>query len=138
MKTLSRAQRAAGLTLVEVLVAILVLAVGVIGAMAVQGTSIRASRVAKEVQELNAMARSELDVWRARLESSVYDGPQSGNCLAGSDGCSVEIRPCALDGATLRCDQGTVVSPVAQAVTVSVTRGERVVTLSSVVRARSE
>lgn len=129
--------RQAGLTLIEVMVSLVVLTIGVIGAMAIQGTSLRASSVAKEIQELNAAARSELDVWRARLESSVYDGPQSGSCMAGADGCTVEISPCVVTGITLRCDQGTVASPAAQAVTVSVTRGERTVTLNSVVRVNS-
>lgn len=131
----SLGNRLSGLTLVEVVVAILVLAVGVLGAVALQGTSLRANRTATEIQQLTAAARSELDVWRARLESSVYDGPQDGNCLASeAESCEVRILPCALSGTALTCSPGHLSLPVAQSVTVTVKRGDRDVSLTSVVR----
>ena len=58
-------RRDAGLTLLEVIIATLILAVGVIGAAALQSTGLQASRTASIIQQLDADARSVSD--RIRL-----------------------------------------------------------------------
>lgn len=121
----------AGLTLLEVVIAVAILAVGALGAAALQASGLRATRAAQDVQRLNTVARSQIDVWRgASLTATTL---ASIDCSTSDIACVVEIRPCALAGASLACDLGTVALPVAHAVNVTVSSSERRVALDTVV-----
>ncbi|HET8986567.1 MAG TPA: prepilin-type N-terminal cleavage/methylation domain-containing protein [Trueperaceae bacterium] len=120
-----------GLTLLEVVIAVAILAVGALGAAALQATGLKATRAAQDVQRLNTVARSTIDVWRgADLTTTVL---ASFDCSTDDVTCVVEIRPCALAGAALACDLGTVTQPVAHAVSVLASSPERQVALDTVV-----
>jgi prepilin-type N-terminal cleavage/methylation domain-containing protein len=120
-----------GLTLLEVVIAVAILAVGALGAAALQATGLEATRAAQDMQRLNSVARSTVDVWRgADLTATSLS---SFDCSTDDVTCLVEIRPCALAGATLACDIGTVTQPVAHAISVLASSSERQVALDTVV-----
>lgn len=108
-----------GLTLIEVMIAVVILAVGVIAAAGMQTSGLQATRVAKAVQELNSAATTELDVWRGSYLSSTT--PEKRVCLTVGDDCHVEVLPCVLSASSLDCTRASVTSPVAHVVTVHVT-----------------
>lgn len=123
-----------GLTLVEILIAILILAVGVIGAMLMQTTGLRATRTAQVMQDLNADARSQLDLMRLRLASEIWTSPTSTGCdIRGTSTCSVEIRPCLVAAGTLDCQVASTSDPAAHAVRVMVSQSENELVLDSIV-----
>ncbi len=131
--------RPQGLTLVEVLIAILILAVGVLGAMLMQTTGLRATRTSQVVQSLNSDARSQIDLMRLRLATEVWTQPMTGGCdITGSSTCSVEIRPCIVTGGQLDCNGSSVSQPAAHAVTVNVSQQEHSLELSTIVLAAGD
>lgn len=131
-----RARADAGLTLVEVVIAVLILAIGMLGAAALQGSGLNATRTSQEIQELNAEARSELDARRLQLTTTTFSNHTTGACLVTGDfACTVEIRPCRVIGASLDCSAAVapVPAPAAHAVTVTISTGQNDVTLQTVV-----
>lgn len=121
-----------GLTLLEVVIALLILAVAVLAVAGLQASSLRATRTSQVVQELNGAARAELEAWRAA--KILYTAPSTSACAveAGLD-CQVEVRPCAIAGNVLDCGAGSVPEPDAHAITVTVSRDDSDVTLSTIV-----
>lgn len=110
-----------GLTLVEILVAILILAVGVLGAMYMQTTGLQATRTSQVIQALNADARSQLDLMRLRLARETWTAQTTGGCnISGASECSVTIQPCTVSSGQLDCSLATVSDPAAYHVTVTV------------------
>lgn len=85
-------RRSDGLTLVEVLVALLVLAVGVIAAATMQTTALRTTNSGNVSQELTKLAEAEIQMQRQLTT------PTAGNaCLSGSKtgySCRITIVPC--------------------------------------------
>lgn len=121
----------AGLTLLEVVIAVAILAIGALAAAGLQASGLRATRAAQDMQRLNTVARSQVDVWRgANLTGTV---PSASDCSTSDIACIVEIRPCALSGSLLACDLTSVAQPVAHAISVEVSSAERQLTLTTVV-----
>jgi len=130
---MTRAARpTAGLTLVEVMIAVLVLGVGVIGAAGLQATALNATRTAEATQRLAATARSELDVVRGMAFTT--SEPTTTHCVTSATGCTVHVLPClvAIDG-SLDCTLGLVAAPAAHAVTVTVRANDAELRLRTVV-----
>lgn len=124
-----------GLTLIEVVIALLILVVAVLAVSGLQASSLRATRTSQIVQDLNGTARAELEAWRA--SSISYTSIANPSCaLEPGEGCSVEVRPCAFSSNELDCGAGTVTHPVAHAVTVTVERDDASVTLGTLVMNR--
>lgn len=121
----------AGLTIVEVVIALLILTVGVLAVAGLQSSGLRATRTAQVLQQLNAGARSEIDVWRGA--PLPYLTPQTRSCSAAEGDCSVEIQSCVVSGSGLSCDLTSVAEAHAHAITVSLTRDTKNVTLRTVV-----
>ena len=93
-----RSCRSAGLTLVEVLVAIVVLAVGVLALAQLQAASLRNTALADAINQTTRLVRGELE-WQRQTAVSpdVTDCEVAlGGLPAGFSDCSVEILPCAL------------------------------------------
>lgn len=91
-----------GLSLVEVLVALVVLAVGVLGAAQLQASSLRASSAGERIQDATVIARAELE---HRLQMVLTPNP-SANCLASIPeeyDCTVVVRRCTIVGGALTC-----------------------------------
>lgn len=110
----------------------MILAVGVLAAVGLQASALSATRTAEAVKTLNATARSELDTVRGRILDQA--APVTQTCVGDAAGCSVEIRPCRVDGGgTLDCTLGTVAEPTAHAVIITASDGERDVVLRTVV-----
>ncbi len=79
-----------GLSLIEVLVAILLLAIGVIAAAGLQGTALNASNKASRIQTVTKAAESELDYHR-QID---LEGVESEPCTTGAENCLVTVTPC--------------------------------------------
>ncbi len=114
----SSKDRQLGLTLVEVMIAVVILTVGVLAAAGMQTSGLQATRVAKAVQELNSAASTEMDVWRGSYLSSTT--PETRVCLTTDSSCEVEVLPCALSAGTMDCTRKSVPAPVAHIVTVRI------------------
>lgn len=122
----------AGLTLVEVVIALLILVVGVLAVAGLQASGLNATRTAQAMQRLNTTARSEVDVWRSAAMTN--EAPLTRSCATTGTGCVVEIRPCVVTGARdLDCGVASAAVQAAHAVTVTVTDDEREVVLRTVV-----
>src|SRR5690625_2375403 len=127
-------RRDAGLTLLEVIIATLILAVGVIGAAALQSTGLQASRTASIIQQLDADARSAVSELRVQYADYAGTEARTWDCGTGYDSaCSYELRPCSYSAAGLDCSHGTVVEPVAYGITVRTSREDHEVVLSTIV-----
>lgn len=119
----------AGLSLVEVTVALFIFAVGVIAAASLQVSALRASSTARTVQEVTNAARTEMELQR--------QAPKSGCQAAVPEGysCTAEVSPCRVQGGALVCGAATSAELAAHQVTVTVTGPQdRAITLRTVVR----
>lgn len=124
----------AGLTLVELLVAITVLAVGVLSAMALQTTGLKATRTSETSQQLNAAARSEVAVMRVRLGSEDWRKGGTTGCSGTSVAdCLVRVTPCRVAGTTLDCSGSASGEPDAYAVRVTVSENDQEAVLNDVI-----
>ena len=114
-----------GLTLIEVLIAIVVLAVGVLAAASMQTTALRASSDAKAIQDVTEFAEREIELLRQFELSS-----GSKDCSKLPYNCNAVIRGCQLSGNSLTC-AGT--GTDAHQITVTVTGPrEKTITLKTV------
>ncbi len=129
---------ARGLTLVEVVVAVAILAIGVLAVFALQGNALRGTRSATIAQEMSNLAQSELQLQRefARHVSSPVWGE---TCRSGIAidvfGCTVDVLPCELSGNSIVCRTSSVSDAVARQVDVTISGpGNQSVKVSTVVR----
>jgi prepilin-type N-terminal cleavage/methylation domain-containing protein len=128
---------AKGLTLLEVLVAIVVLAVGVLMAAAMQTSALRASSDASAIQGVTKIAEAEIEL-RRQIDLTTTAGKATTCKTAVQTGytCQVEVRPCQLSGTALNCTGVGGSSADADQVVVTVT-GSRSKTLAlTTVKAR--
>lgn len=114
-----------GLTLIEVLIAIVVLAVGVLAAAAMQTTALRASSDAKAIQDVTEFAEREIELLRQSEPS-----PGTKDCSKSPYTCTAVVRACQLSSSNLTC-AGT--GTDAHQITVTVTGPrEKTITLKTV------
>lgn len=125
----------AGMTLLEVIVALVVLTLGVLAAAMMQTTALRASNDATAIQGVTKLAEGELELRRSvSLSTSPGNSPECQSVGKDNDGkpkvpvgytCTVVVRPCQLSSTappTLSCPtSGTVTNPVADQAIVTVT-----------------
>src|SRR5690554_6776688 len=116
--------REAGLTLVEVVIAVAILAIGVLAVFALQGNALRGTRGAVLSQQMAKLAQSELQLQRefSRYVSAPVRGE---SCRSGlpSDAfaCTVDVLPCEMSGADIACRDASVTDAVARQVDVVIT-----------------
>jgi prepilin-type N-terminal cleavage/methylation domain-containing protein len=112
----------AGLTLLEVLVAIVVLAVGVLMAAAMQTSALRASNDARAIQGVTKIAEAEIEL-RRQIDLTTTAGKATTCKTAVQTGytCQVEVRPCQLSGTALSCTGVSSASADADQAVVTVT-----------------
>lgn len=120
-----------GLTLIEVLIAIVILAVGVLAAAAMQTTALRASSDAQVIQGITRLAEGEI-AYRRQVNLTVSPGNSTVCPIAltfpTGYSCQIAIRPCQLvitattpPTATMSCPTtGSVSSTDAHQITVTV------------------
>ena len=125
---------AAGFSLVEILVAITILAVGIIGAMTMQTTGLQATRSSEVTQRLNEDARSEIRVMRLRLGSETWKEAGETGCTASRAGdCKAAVTLCSTTGTDLVCADSITGAPDAFAVRVTVREDGHEVILDDIV-----
>jgi len=98
-----------GLTLLELLIAVSMTAISVLGVAALQGSGLQASSQAKQVQSVTRFAEAELERQRQSVHSA--SSAQTDTCLSGLPGhlsCTVHTYPCTYSSSTLSCFNGTV------------------------------
>lgn len=134
----------AGLTLIEVVIAIAVMAIGIIAAAQMQASSLQNTALAQALNEVTRTVRAELELQRhtATINSDLEEGEAAEpvdtvefDCLnplaAGIGACTVVVEPCTIaltPSASLICGSG-VLSPPAYRITVDA-EGRRGVSLS--------
>ncbi len=130
--------REAGLTLVEVVIAVAILAIGVLAVFALQGNALRGTRGAVLSQEMANLAQSELQLQRefSRYVSAPVRGE---SCRSGIPAdafeCVVDVLPCELSGGSIVCRNSSVASAVARQIDVIITGpGNAAFKASTVVR----
>lgn len=121
-----------GLTLVEVLIAIAVLAIGILALAQFQAASLRNTALADSINQTTRLVRGELE-WQRQTAVS----PDVTDCEAALNGlpdgftqCVVEILPCALvftdtGGGFLACDEDAAPSTYRVTVTAVGPRGQQ-------------
>lgn len=116
-------RRSDGLTLIEVVIAIAVLAIGVLAAFAMQVSALQGTRAATINQEMSNIAQSELELQRAFART--ISGPGAGlTCRTAFEQpaytCSVTVRACSFTAGALACGGSVTGTPAAWQITVSV------------------
>lgn len=112
-------RRTAGLTLIEVLIALMVLAIGVVAAAQLQAASLRFSGNAADLKVATEVAKSELE-WRRQTALTVGADQACASNLPDGYSCAVTVLPCNAVGSdfSLTCAEG-LVSPVAYQISVT-------------------
>lgn len=114
-----------GLTLVEIAIALFILAVGILAAFGLQTNALRGTRTAEITQTMTNIAESELQLQREfeRHVTHPVSGETCRSQLQASTGftCSVDVYPCSLSGGALSCVNATVADAVARQITVRLT-----------------
>jgi hypothetical protein len=109
--------------LVEVMIAVSVLAIGVLAVFLLQASALRGSRSATITQEMSNIAQSELQLQRefSRHVMAPVSGEscRSVGTLVGFT-CHVDVYPCDLASGTITCRNSSVTTAVARQVTVVV------------------
>ncbi len=94
----------AGLTLLEVIVALVVLVVGVLLAATMQTSALRASSEAAATQGVTKFAEAEIEL-RRQLDLSTA-ASKAATCITSVTSgytCQVQVRACQLSGSSLSC-----------------------------------
>jgi len=133
---MKRTLDARGISIVEILVAIVFLAVGALAALGLQVSALRGSGTAESIQTLTRIAESEL-LYRRGVEKAGASLANAATCrVFVPDGftCAVDIAPCALASGAANCSGVAATDAVAHQVTVTTTsaRGQEVVLTSLV------
>jgi type IV pilus modification protein PilV len=118
-----------GLTLIEVMIAIMVIAVGVIAAAGLQATALKNTAKAQAINEVTKIAENELAYQRS------FD-PDDLNCqtsIPSGYSCTTSLTGCAMQAGALTCNEA-IAAPIAfqVGVTVSDTRGNNI-SLSTII-----
>lgn len=113
--------RTGGLTIIEVLIALVILGVGVAAAAQMQAASLRFSKQAEQIKTATQVAEAEVE-WRRQTELEVGEALDCASYRPDGYTCVVEVEPCNAVGTELEltCASG-LVSPVAYRITVGVT-----------------
>lgn len=127
---------ARGISIVEILVAIVFLAVGALAALGLQVSALRGSGTAESIQTLTRIAESEL-LYRRGVDEAGALLANPGTCrvfVPAGFTCAVDVTPCALASGAAYCDGVAAADAVAHEVTVTTgsARGQQVVLTSLV------
>lgn len=108
-----------GLTVVEVLVSLVILALGVAGAVQLQAMSLRFSNQAEHLKTATQVAEAEVE-WRRQTEVVTGSSMSCATVVPTGYSCQVDVVPCnAIAGSsTLTCEIG-LVSPTAYRIDVT-------------------
>lgn len=115
-----------GLTLVEVLVAIVILTVGIFALAQLQASSLRATATADAINTTTRFVRGELERQRQSAVAPVYGETCSTDLPDGITSCLVDVEKCYLlfaegGGSQLVCGYGESILPTAYRISVTAT-----------------
>jgi type IV pilus assembly protein PilV len=122
-----------GLTLIEVMVAMLVISVGVIAAAGLQTTALKNTSKAQAVNEVTKIAENEISLQRHldSVDNTCETQPPSGFT------CSVIIVPCSIQTGTVTCSSSVVSNVKAYKISVSVADNKQnTISLSTIVASK--
>ncbi len=108
-----------GLSLIEVMIAIAVVAVAAFAAFTVQANSIRSSARAQAIQQVTKLAESEMELHRQVVIAAGSNQTCQNNMPSGYT-CTVAVQYCNLTSGSLSCALSGVSSPVARLVNVQI------------------
>jgi prepilin-type N-terminal cleavage/methylation domain-containing protein len=111
-------RRLHGMTLVEVLVATVLLAVGVLAALGLQTSALRTNREARTLQEATRIAAAESTLRHETL-SSTGAAQTCRTTVAAGYSCSVDVQPCSFASGAFTC-AAIVGQPAANLITITV------------------
>lgn len=100
-----------GLSLIEVLIAVAVLAVGILATVAFQASTLSTNRQAQTINQLTRLVSTEMEIRRQTLVEEAGTFTCVTTVPAGFDqeDCIVEIRPCSIivaeNASTFFCDE---------------------------------
>ena len=118
-----------GLSLVEVMVAMVIIAVGVIAAAGLQTTALKNTTKAQTVNEVTKIAENELSLQR-QMDGS---GDQCETQISSEYTCSVTVIPCNVQSGAISCSS-SIATPKAYQISVNVTGPQQnSVSLSTIV-----
>jgi type IV pilus modification protein PilV len=118
-----------GLTLIEVMVAMILISIGVIAAAALQGTALKNTSKAQAVNEVTELAENELE-WQRQSDASASTCESD---IPSGYTCTLTIVPCTIQSGAIVCSASTT-SPKAYQMTVTVTGSQQSsVTLTTIV-----
>jgi type IV pilus assembly protein PilV len=128
-----------GLTIIEVIVALLILTLGVLGAFALQASALQGTRAAITSQGLATAARTEI-LLQSQFRRTIATPIVGESCRTPGQSslytCSIAVYPCTGSATTVTCTNSNVTGLVAHQVRVTVTAADgRSVNLSTVVKA---
>lgn len=126
-----------GLTLLELLIAVSMSAISVLGIAALQGSALQVSAQARQIQSVTRAAEAELERQRQSVHS--FASAQTRSCLSSLPNhfsCTVSSYPCTFSTATLSCINGAVDASdlVAHQIKVEVAGPKAALELQTVVR----
>lgn len=121
-----RRSRSDGLTLVEVLIAIVILTVGIFALAQLQAASLRATATAEAINSTTRFVRGELERQRQSAVAPVFGETCSADLPEGITSCVVDVEKCYLrfeeaGGSDLVCGYGESIHPTAYRISVSAT-----------------
>jgi Tfp pilus assembly protein PilV len=115
------ARHRAGISIVEILIAVVMLAVGALAALGLQTSSLRASGTAESLQTLTRVAESELQFRRGidRGGAALANAAQCRVLVPDGTTCTVVVEPCALVSGAATCTGIAAADATAHEVTVT-------------------
>ncbi len=146
-----------GFTLTEVMIAIAIFAIGIMGASGLQFSTIKVNRKAEVIKEMTNLATAELELKRQYYRDYVYSASDGQTCdsyqadVSGNNSsdaaalgysnanitsCSVAVHPCTFSSGAFNCTTDTP-TPVAHLVSVTVTANSQdPVVLTTLIRSK--
>lgn len=126
-----------GLSLIEVVVALSLFAVGILGSTLLQASSLKISNDAQTTRVLTELASAQLSLQRQVNRSNVNQSSTGGTCkgsIPDKYHCSLTIKPCIFDSGELRCTTETQIDKVAHYIEVNVSYDEINLKLATLAR----
>ena len=133
----------------EVMISIVIFAIGMLAASALQLTTLQVNRNAEEIKELTNIASAEIELKRKKHRDNVWDPTEGQTCNSFTQNptpnysCSVAVQPCLFDSNKFECKTSQVPDPAAHLIVVTASKGQkdqkgyREMSLSTMVRTQN-
>ncbi len=112
-----------GISLIEVVVAVAIFVIGMLGSVLLQANALRATNKAKIIEEIVDIASAQLELERQKDLSSVNAASTGVTCngtVSSEYSCSFSVMPCRYASGQLSCVSETMTDKVAHFIEVTV------------------